>query len=54
MENKKETVMVDYPLPNMYYAEDTEWIIEPDEHDPGVLGAKVGARPVTEEKNDNT
>lgn len=51
----KETVMVDYPVPERYYVEDTEWVIEPDEHDPGVLGAKLGARPINMEKeNDST
>lgn len=50
----KETaiVLVDYPMPGRYYAKDTEWIIDPNEHDPGVLAAKSGAKPVTEIKKE--
>lgn len=51
MSKTKTTVMVDYPISDIYYVEDTEWLIEPDRtHDPGVLGAKPGAVPVNMQK----
>lgn len=51
MSETKATVMVDYPIPDRYYAEDTEWLVEPTEiHDPGVLAAKSGAVPANQKE----
>ena len=51
MSNKKETVIVDWPFPARYYLEDTEWLVPPIESfDPGILGAKSGAKPVEDER----
>lgn len=55
MSKKTAVVLVDYPMQGLYHAEDTEWITDPDEHDPGILGSKPGAKPVNmEKKNGNT
>lgn len=46
----KETITVDYPIPEIYHVEDTEWGVHPNESDdpldPGMLVPKLGAMPV--------
>ena len=55
MDKKTAIVLVDYPLPERYYVEDTEWIVNPDEmFDPGILGAKPGTKPVNMENKDGS
>ena len=45
----KDTVTIDYPVPEVYHIEDTEWGIHPNESgepgDPGMLVAKPNTRP---------
>lgn len=45
----RDTVTIDYPYPEVYHNEDTEWGVQPmteeDPHDPGWLVAKKGTVP---------
>lgn len=45
----KPVCAVDYPIyamGNYYHVEDTEWVVYPEDDDPGVIGAKAGAVPI--------